>query len=194
MPAGSHFTEQPNKTFADGIELSLFALDERGHQHGGKFYQFNLALRPDTYERVRGSIVRMNPRIALPPGRYQLRVGVRETGAGEMGSVFYDLQVPDYTAHGLTMSGLLLTRRGRSTAVHAAARRPDAGRNAAGARHEPPHVRQQRRAAALFAEIYDSVVVSRRAQRIEVITTLVGEDGVAAFSSRESLARRHRRT
>ena len=47
-----HFTEQPNKTFADGVELSLFALDERGRQHGGSFYQFNLALRPDTYERV----------------------------------------------------------------------------------------------------------------------------------------------
>ena len=104
-----HFSEQPNKTFADGLELSLFALDERGRQQGGSFYQFNLALRPDTYERVRGSIVRMNPRIALPPGRYQLRVGVRETGAGEMGSVFHDLQVPDYNASGLAMSGLLVT-------------------------------------------------------------------------------------
>ena len=28
------FTELPNKTFADGMELSLFALDERGRQHG----------------------------------------------------------------------------------------------------------------------------------------------------------------
>jgi hypothetical protein len=36
----------------------------------------------------------------------------------------------------------------------------------------------------LFAEIYDTVS-SRTPQRIEVITTLVGEDGVAAFSSRE---------
>jgi len=38
----------------------------------------------------------------------------------------------------------------------------------------------------LFAEIYDTVS-SRTPQRIEVITTLVGEDGVAAFSSRETL-------
>src|SRR5688572_10267842 len=104
-----HFSEQPNKTFADSLELSLFALDERGRQHGGSFYQFNLALRSDTYERVRGSIVRMNPRIALPPGRYQVRVGVRETGAGEMGSVFHDVQVPDYAASGLSISGLLVT-------------------------------------------------------------------------------------
>ena len=91
-----HFTEQRTTRSPMAVELSMFALDERGRQHGGNFYQFNLALRHDTYARVRGSIVRMNPRIALPPGRYQLRVGVRESGAGEMGTVFYDLDVPDY--------------------------------------------------------------------------------------------------
>ena len=122
------FTEQPNKTFADGVELSLFALDERGRQLGGTFFQFNLALRPETYERVRGSIVRLNPRIALPPGRYQLRVGVRETGAGEMGSVFADVQVPDYSARGLAMSGLLLTDEAARWRILTAARRPASGR------------------------------------------------------------------
>ena len=40
---------------------------------------------------------------------------------------------------------------------------------------------------SLFAEIYDTNS-SREPRRIEVIATLVGEDGVAAFSSRESLA------
>ena len=61
------FTEQPNKTFADSVEFPFSALDERGRQFGGTFFQFNLALRPETYERVRGLIVRLNPRIALPP-------------------------------------------------------------------------------------------------------------------------------
>ena len=115
-----HFTQQ-NNAFADGVELSLFALDERGRSHGGNFYQLNLALRPDTYTRVRGSIVRMNPRMALAPGRYQLRVGVRESGAGEMGSVFYDLDVPDFGASGLAMSGLLLTDSEAQRSVYAAA-------------------------------------------------------------------------
>ena len=53
--------------------------------------------------------LRANPRVELPPGRYQLRVGVRESGAGEMGTVFYDLDVPDFTRGRLSMSGLLLT-------------------------------------------------------------------------------------
>src|SRR5688572_13832534 len=181
-----HFSEQPNKTLADGLELSLFALDERGRQHGGSFYQFNLALRPDTFERVRGSIVRLNPRIALPPGRYQLRVGVRETGAGEMGSVFHDLQVPDYNASGLAMSGLLVTDQAARQQFSA---QPD-DELPPGLLPGPATSRRtfsQSDAVSVFAEIYDSGT-SRDARRIEVTAALVGEDGVAAFSSRESLA------
>jgi VWFA-related protein len=181
-----HFSEQPNKTFADGLELSLYALDERGKQLGGNFYQFNLTLRPDTYERVRGSIVRMNPRIALPPGRYQLRVGVRETGAGEMGSVFHDLQVPDYNASGLAMSGLLVTDQAarQQFSPHADDQLPQ------GVLPGPATSRRtfsQNDVLSVFAEIYDSNT-SRDARRIEVVATLVGQDGVAAFSSRESLS------
>jgi VWFA-related protein len=182
-----HFTEQPNKTFADGVEVSLFALDERGRQQGGNFYQFNLTLRPDTYERVRGSIVRLNPRMALPPGRYQVRVGVRETGAGEMGSVFYDLQVPDYTARGLGMSGLLLTDEAARLQFSL---QPD-DQLPAGSLPAPATSRRtftQNDTVSAFAEIYDNNNSARDAQRVEVTTTLVGEDGVAAFSSRESLS------
>ncbi len=180
-----HFAEQPNKTFADGIELSLFALDERGKSHGGNFYQFNLTLRPDTYQRVRESIVRMNPRITLPPGRYQLRIGVRESGAGEMGSVFHDLLVPDYTANGLAMSGLLLTA---DSARLQFTPQPD-DEVPAGALPAPATSRRtfgQGDVLTAFAEIYENIS-SRTPQRLEIVTTLTGEDGVAAFSSRESL-------
>lgn len=180
-----HFTELPNNTFADGMEVSLYALDERGRQHGGNFYQFNLTLRPETYERVRGSIVRLNPRIALPPGRYQLRVGVRETGAGEMGTVFADLQVPDYNARGLAMSGLLVTddAAGRQFTPQPDEQLP------AGTLPAPATSRRTFDRSAVvsaFAELYDSGT-SKESRRIEITTTLVGEDGNPAFSSRETV-------
>ena len=180
-----HFSQQPNKTFADGIELSMFAVDERGRQHGGNFYQFNLALRPDTYERVRGSIVRVNPRIELPPGRYQLRVGVRESGAGEMGSVFQDVQVPDYSARGLGMSGLLLTSE---AARQEFSPQPD-DQLPPGALPAPATTRRtftRSDVLSVFAEIYDNSS-SRDARRIEVTSALIGQDGNAAFNSRETL-------
>jgi VWFA-related protein len=180
-----HFSQQPNMTFADGIELSMFAVDERGRQHGGNFYQFNLSLRPDTYERVRGSIVRLNPRIELPPGRYQLRVGIRESGAGEMGSVFHDVQIPDYRARGISMSGLLLTHEG---ARQEFSPQPD-DQLPPGALPAPATTRRtftRSDVLSVFAEIYDNGS-SRDARRTEVTLALVGDDGTAAFSSRETL-------
>ncbi len=180
-----HFTEQPTKTFADHIELSLFALDERGKAHGGNFYQFNLALRPETFQRVRQSIVRLNPRMTLPPGRYQLRIGVREDGGGEMGSVFHDLQVPDYTANGLAMSGLVLTAD--STRLQFTAQ-PDS-EMPAGTLPSPATSRRtfgQDDVLTAFAEVYENLS-SRTPPRLEIVTTLTGADGVAAFSSRESM-------
>src|SRR5918993_133360 len=57
----------------------------------------------------KGNGLRANTRVELPPGRYQLRIGVRESGAGETGTVFYDLDVPDFTRQRLSMSGLLLS-------------------------------------------------------------------------------------
>jgi VWFA-related protein len=181
-----HFTEQPNKTFADGLELSIFALDERGRQHGGTFYQLNLTLRPETFERVRGSIVRLNPRIELPAGRYQLRVGVRETGAGEMGSVFYDLNVPDYQARGIAMSGLLLTDQAARTQFTP---QPDES-VPAGTLPSPATSRRtfsRNDVLSVFAEIYDNSN-SRDPVRIEAVTSLIGADGIARFSSRDDLA------
>ena len=50
----------------------------------------------------------MQSRLKLPPGRYQLRMAARETGGGRVGSVTYDLDVPDFTKAPLTMSGILI--------------------------------------------------------------------------------------
>jgi VWFA-related protein len=181
-----NFVEQ-NETFANGLELSLFAFDERGRAQGGNFAQFNLALRPETFERVRGSVVRMNPRMTLRPGRYQLRVGVRESGAGQMGTVFYDLEVPDFTARGLSMSGLLVTdeaARGQFTPG------PD-DQLPSGALPGPATSRRTFRQGdrlGLFAEIYDGLPARDR-RDLETITTLVADDGTAVFTSRESIDR-----
>ena len=103
-----------------------------------------------------------------------------------MGPVFYDLQVPDYAANGLAMSGLLLTA---DSARSQFTPQPD---DQLPPESLPAPATSRRTfgrndVLSVFAEIYDNVS-SRNAQRLEVITTLTGDDGVAAFSSRESLA------
>ena len=54
----------------------------------------NMGLKPETRARVAQTGLRMQTRLKLPPGRYQLRIGARETGGGRLGSVNYDIDRP----------------------------------------------------------------------------------------------------
>jgi hypothetical protein len=103
-----------------------------------------------------------------------------------MGSVFSDLRVPDYSGRGLEMSGLLLTD---DAARLQFSPQPDE-QLPAGTLPAPATSRRdfdRNSVISAFAEVYDSGA-SRDSRRIEVTTTLVGEDGSSAFSSRESLS------
>ena len=63
---------------------------------GGDRQNFNLNLVPETHERVSRTGVRMLSQLELPPGRYQIRVGAHESTGRTIGTVPYDLEVPDY--------------------------------------------------------------------------------------------------
>jgi hypothetical protein len=47
-------------------------------------------------------------RLQLPPGRYQLRLSLRHILRDETGSVYCDIDVPDFSKSGLTLSDLVL--------------------------------------------------------------------------------------
>ena len=91
------------------LEVSFYSVNDQGRAGAGVRKEIDLALKPDTVERVKSHGLRLNPRMALAPGRYQLRFGARESSGGQNGSVFYDLIVPDFRKEELAMSGLLLT-------------------------------------------------------------------------------------
>jgi hypothetical protein len=95
--------------FEDVIVLSLVAVDgdgivrERGHR------ALSIELGPDAYRRFTENGLRVLSKLSLPPGRYQLRMAARDTVSGALGTVFHDLDVPDFAAAPLSMSGLVLT-------------------------------------------------------------------------------------
>ncbi|MGH8165985.1 MAG: VWA domain-containing protein, partial [Woeseiaceae bacterium] len=72
---------------ANKIELSFYGVSQHGKAMAGTHSVIDLTLRPETRERVKNFGVRVNPRISLPPGRYHLRIGARDTVAGMTGSV-----------------------------------------------------------------------------------------------------------
>jgi hypothetical protein len=120
----------------------------------------------------------------MPPGRYQLRVGARDTTGGQVGTVFSDVLVPDFTREPLMLSGLLLSSDG--TAEVLTAQRDALAERLLGA---PPSARRtfsQRETLRAMAEIYDNMPATQPRQ-IEVHARLIGEDGHEAFSSTSHL-------
>ena len=84
-------------------------MNEDARAQRGTRAALNLAMRPETYQRVKALGVRLNSRTTMAPGRYQLRVGARNPVSGKTGTVFYDVVVPDFSKEPLMMSGLLLS-------------------------------------------------------------------------------------
>jgi hypothetical protein len=146
----------------------------------------NLAIRPDTYQRVKALGVRLNSRAAMAAGRYQLRVGARNPVSGKTGTVFYDVIVPDFSKEPLMMSGLLLSSLAGATADVFTPQRDPVAEKVLGA---PPTSRRtftQAETLGWMTEIYDNSPPKQRNQ-IDVAARLIDEAGRDAFAAREVL-------
>ena len=169
---------------ANKIELSFYGLNERGKALSAGWTELDLTLRPETRDRVTAHGVRANPRISLPPGRYQIRIGARETVGGQVGSVFYDLDVPDFRKEKLMLSGLLMTT---PSVQQTPSIQPDPivskllPAPATSSREFP-----QSDVLALYTEIYDNDT-SRQPRHIDVSLHVVSENGTEVLVSRDEL-------
>jgi hypothetical protein len=92
------------------ILLSYIAIDATGKVRGGNTDSVTLTnLKPESKTRIEQTGLRMLNRLDLPPGKYQLRIAAHDSAGGNVGSVQYDLEVPDYAKVPFSMSGLVLT-------------------------------------------------------------------------------------
>jgi VWFA-related protein len=100
------------------VELSFAAVDAFGKTRDGDTQQFTLALPQNARAQVEQHGLQILNRLSAPPGRYQVRVAARNAVNGALGSVSYDLEVPDFGQLPLSMSGVVLTSvNGPSAAV-----------------------------------------------------------------------------
>jgi len=92
-------------TYTGALEVSYFSTDMRNKFYPGQTQTARLTLKPDTYQQVMKTGIRTLVETSLAPGRYQMRIaaGNRE---GRVGSVVYDLDVPDFTKGQLVLSGV----------------------------------------------------------------------------------------
>jgi VWFA-related protein len=91
------------------IELASAAVSAAGKVTRGQPQVIDLTLKPDSYAQALAHGFRTQAAITLPPGRYQLRVAGGNTQAAKIGSVMYDLDVPDFRKGRLALSAVALS-------------------------------------------------------------------------------------
>jgi hypothetical protein len=105
------FTPRDGK-LEDTVELAAVALDGRGRARGGTRQTVTMPLSERSVTAVSQTGVVFQLRLDLPPGFYQLRIAARDGGAGVVGSVHYDLDVPDFAKLPVALSGVVVSAEG----------------------------------------------------------------------------------
>ncbi|MBI2833844.1 MAG: VWA domain-containing protein [Acidobacteria bacterium] len=166
------FTEKDG-ILLDDLEVSLMAVDAQGKVRGGDRQSIQMKLKPETHAAVARRGFRLLSRVELPPGKYQLRVAGRESGGGLVGSVHFDLIVPDFSKEKLMMSGIALTSasaRGIPTA------RPD--EQLKEVLPGPPttdRVFSEKDDLALFVDVYDNDTSAPH--KVDITSTVTSDEG-----------------
>ena len=163
------------------VEISYFAFDTAGKVKAGSTDSLTTNLRPETKTRVQQTGFRMLNRLQLPPGRYHLRAASNDAAGGRLGSVAYDLEVPDFSKQAFTMSGVLVTSMTGSAMV--TPKNDDSLKDVMPAPPIASRVFPQNDEIALFAEVYDNQ--SSTPHRVDIVTTIQTDDGKVVFKTED---------
>ena len=180
-PASLDFAEEGG-AFTNTVELAFVAynLDGNAEVNGSK--TLDLSLQPQNRDAVETHGLRYATEFALAPGRYQIRLAAKEEVGGRNGSVFWDVDVPAFTAP-LAMSGVVVT-----TAAAAAA---PAVNDAEATKALFPGTGVARRTFTLedtlrvFAEIYDSQAAAAP-RDLAVRLAVLADDGFELVDETET--------
>jgi len=163
--------------------LSYLAIDQNGKIKGGNTDSMTMpALKPETKARIEQTGLRMLNRLDLPPGKYQLRVAAHDATGGNVGSITYDLVVPDFQKSPFSISGVVLT-----SGLGAALPTVKADEQLKQVLPGPPismRTFPQNDEMTLFAEIYDND--GAKPHKVDIITTITTDEGRQLFKTDET--------
>ena len=173
---------EKNGKFVDRVEVAFSALDVSGKGRPAQKHVVAMDLSPQTYAAARERGFRVLSELMLPPGRYQVRVAAAEEESSRSGSVFYDLEVPDFQKSDFVMSGIAIASADASGMPTVKPSDPLQTMLPG----PPTSVRDFARndQIALFAEVYENRP-GAPTHSIELVTTMRAEDGRVVFENRE---------
>jgi VWFA-related protein len=166
--------------FKNDLEVMAMATDDKGKTTYGDRNTVTLNMKPDSAMRVKASGFRVIQSMDLAPGRYQLRVAVREGNTRKAGSVTFDLDVPDFAKSPLSMSSLAITSAMSGVAPTVRPKDPLE-------KLLPGPLSSYREftpadEVAFFAEVYDTI---KESHKVEIAATVKAEGGQTVFQTRE---------
>jgi VWFA-related protein len=165
---------QTEGRYEGALSIAVIATDAAGRVKNSLTRTLTMPLRPESYQQVKTSGIRAVESLELPPGRYRLRIAAQDSNSLRVGTVHYDLDVPDFETLPLSMSGLLLTSSLAGVVPTAPGEQLDRLRKVLPG---PPSVARVFRAGevlALVADIYDRQIA---AHTVDIITTVRSVEG-----------------
>jgi VWFA-related protein len=163
------------------VDLSYMAIDTKSKIFGARNDSVTMNLRPDTKTRVEQSGFRVLNRMEMPPGRYQLRVAARDSAKTTVGSIVYDLEVPDFYKQPIAMSGLAITSLGGAAML--TARPDDVMRQVLPAPPVAARAFAQNDELAIFTEVYDNS--GSAPHKVDIVTSVLTDEGRVLYKNEE---------
>ena len=103
------FSDAPGGLHTASADLVVFTVDERGRPVDKELYKADVRLKAGRYEdALRAGFVYTGSIPVARPGPYHIRVAVRDTATGRIGTASQFIDVPDLNKRQLTLSGLVL--------------------------------------------------------------------------------------
>ncbi len=102
------FKQDAEGKYQTALDIVGFVINRSGKTEGGFSQTLNASLTSDEYKRALSSGLGYTGQLDLVPGSYQLRVAVRETETGKLGTLSRYLEVPDMSKKRFTMSSVFL--------------------------------------------------------------------------------------
>jgi hypothetical protein len=96
------------KGFTDEVEMVVLSVEPGVAVRQTQRVTARVALPAERAGALAGGRYLVCSRVELAPGHYQLRVGIRSEVAGRAGSVYYDVDVPDFGDEAVSLSGLVI--------------------------------------------------------------------------------------
>jgi len=101
--------------FTDDVEMVVLSVEPGVEVRQTQRVTARVALPARRVDALAGGRYLVCSRVELAPGHYQLRFGIRSEFAGRAGSVYYDVDVPDFGDKAVSLSGLVIGQTGSSS-------------------------------------------------------------------------------